>query len=213
MSNKLPDGFVYLADIDPSIQQDIKYAGDDNFIGRPIPGYEAPCSIITLKAGLALSEMQKELRQQGLALLIYDTYRPLRAVKFFYEWGQDAADQKNKMAYYPRVDKKDFFTLRYIGFPSSHCRGSTVDLTLINTLNNQALDMGTPFDFMDPLSHPTCNLVNTQQFENRQMLLKLMEKYGFLGIDNEWWHFTLADEPFTDCYFDFPVITKHNNSL
>lgn len=208
MSKKLPDGFKYLSDIDATIQQDIKYASDDNFIGQIIPGYEAPCSIITIQAGLALSEMQKELLQQGLALLIYDTYRPLRAVEFFCEWGQNVVNQKNKSDYYPRIDKKDFFKLRYLGFRSSHCRGSTVDLTLINTIDNHPLDMGTRFDFMDPLSHPACKLVTDQQYQNRQLLQNIMAKYGFVGIETEWWHFTLKDEPFPDCYFDFPIIGK-----
>lgn len=208
MKHILPRGFTYLVDIDPSIQQDIKYAGEDNFVGRKIPGYEAACCIITTTAALVLLEMQKEMRQQGMALLIYDAYRPLSAVKFFYEWGQDNADQKNKAAYYPHINKNDFFKLNYLAFPSSHCRGSTVDLTLINLIDNQPLDMGTPFDFLDPLSHPGSDLIIDQQFKNRQLLQKIMGKYGFIGINTEWWHFTLVNEPFPDCYFDFPIVGK-----
>lgn len=206
--NRLPNGFCYLDEVSPNILIDIKYATNDNFIGKKLPGYEAGCCIVTIAAAQALALMQAELEQQELGILVYDTYRPLRTVAFFYEWALDITDQKNKKEYYPNVNKKDFFALSYLGFPSSHCRGSTVDLTLVQLPTMQPLDMGTPFDFLDPLSHPSNTTVTEKQFQNRQLLQNTMKKYGFRGIETEWWHFTLIEEPFPDCYFDFPIVAK-----
>lgn len=204
----LPKDFIYLKEIAPSIQQDIHYATSNNFIGRPLPGYESPVCILTEPTARALSKVQHELNQQGLGLKVFDGYRPQMTVNEFIRWSNDSNDQKMKAEYYPNVNKADFFKLGYIAEKSGHTRGSTVDLTIIDLKTNKELDMGTSFDFMDELSHPFSQAVTKKQYNNRQLLNNLMSKHGFISLtqqDTEWWHFTLKDELFPDTYFNFPV--------
>lgn len=167
----LPAGFVYLKEIDPSIIQDVKYFTDDNFIGRPIKGYEAAECILTQEAAQALSKLQQQLLLQHLSLKIYDCYRPQTAVNDFIAWSKDASDQKMKKDYYPNVNKADFFTLGYVAEKSTHTRGSTVDLTLVHLSanNNKPVEMamGTHFDFMDELSHPLSPNIHEKEKNNR----------------------------------------------
>jgi len=204
----LPAGFVYLKEVDSSIIQDVKYFTDDNFIGRPIKGYEAAECILTQKAAHALSKLQQQLLSQHLSLKVYDCYRPQTAVNDFIVWSKDASDQKMKKDYYPNVNKADFFKLGYVAENSGHTRGSTVDLTMIDLKTNTELDMGTHFDYMDELSHPFNHSVTFKQYQNRQLLNQVMTEYDFASLtqhDTEWWHFTLKNEPFPDTYFNFPV--------
>lgn len=204
----LPAGFVYLKEVDFSIIQDVKYFTDDNFIGRPIKGYEAAECILTQEAAQALSKLQQQLLSQHLSLKVYDCYRPQTAINDFIAWSKDASDQKMKKEYYPNVNKADFFKLGYIAENSGHTRGSTVDLTMIDLKTNKELDMGTHFDYMDELSHPFNRSVTSKQYQNRQLLNQAMTEYGFGSLtqhDIEWWHFTLKNEPFPDTYFNFPV--------
>lgn len=204
----LPAGFVYLKEVDSSIIQDVKYFTDDNFIGRPIKGYEAAECILTQEAARALSKLQQQLLPQHLSLKVYDCYRPQTAVNDFITWSKDTSDQKMKKDYYPHVNKADFFTLNYVAEKSGHTRGSTVDLTMIDLKTNNEFDMGTHFDYMDELSHPFNRSVTSRQYQNRQLLNQVMTEYGFGSLthhDTEWWHFTLKNEPFPDTYFNFPV--------
>ena len=209
----LPKNFVYLKNIAPSIQQDIRYFTHNNFVGKPLPGYEDSVCILTQPAAEALSKVQKELNNEGLGLKVFDCYRPQMTVDEFVRWSQDINDQKMKAEYYPNVNKVDFFKLNYLAARSGHTRGSTVDLTIIDFKTHQELDMGTHFDFMDELSKPFNRSVTLKQYENRQLLNRMMAKYGFIFLneeDTEWWHFTLQNEPFPDTYFNFPVKEKHS---
>lgn len=203
----LPENFVYLKEVDSTIIQDVKYFTTENFIGRPIKGYQASECILTKKAAQALSELQKKLLSQQLSLKVFDCYRPQTAVNDFIVWSQDASDQKMKATYYPNVNKADFFKLGYVAEKSGHTRGSTVDLTLVRLHQGkkQEIDMGTHFDFMDELSHPLNRGVSTVARENRLLLRRMMEDAGFEAYPTEWWHFTLKEEPYPDTYFDFPV--------
>lgn len=205
MKQILPEGFVYLETIDPSIHCDIKYATTDNMLGRVIEGYQANVCICTLALAQVLSSLQASLRQQKLALFIFETYRPQQASTDIAHWTQDLTAQTTKANYYPNIAKEDFYDLGYVVRESAHTRGSTVDLTLIELPAQQCLDMGTPFDFMDVLSHPTSLGVSAQAYANRQFLQQVMREFGFVGIDTEWWHFTLESEPFPETYFNFPV--------
>jgi D-alanyl-D-alanine dipeptidase len=199
----LPGGFVYLETVDPSILQDMKYATDDNFLGRPVVGYETARCILTQPAAEALSRVQHKIKQLGCVLKVWDAYRPQRAVADFIAWSADAKDQKNKAFYYPNIDKADFFNLGYVAQQSSHSRGSAVDLTVV--CDHQEWEMGTRFDFMDPLSHPSSTAVSALAGEHRRVLDALMRSEGFVGYDKEWWHFHLANEPYPERYFDFVV--------
>lgn len=213
----LPPGFVVLSHTVPSLLVDLKYCGSDNLLGRPLAGY-APdgVAIVTHECASALASISSALQEPHLAkalnaknskLMVLEAYRPQKAGDDFLAWSQNDC-QKTKAAYYPNVDKRDFFELGYIVKHSSHSRGSTVDVVIVDTADNQLrpLDFGTPFDFMDELSHPTHQGVSKQAYENRQILKNLMEEFGFVGIPQEWWHFTLQNEPFPDTYFNFDVV-------
>ena len=114
-----------------------------------------------------------------------------------------------KPYFYPELVKQELFQKGYIASKSTHSRGSTVDLTLLDMRTGKELDMGSPFDLFSELSHPDSRAVTEEQYQNRMLLQKTMVRNGFKPIDCEWWHFTLEDEPFPDTYFDFPVSSKY----
>ncbi len=204
----LPKGFVYVEDVIPGVRVDLRYFTDRNFLGRRVHGYLAPKCILTKAAADALGKVQAELKPFGLGLKIFDAYRPQRAVDDFVQWGKDLSATKMKKEYYPRVQKKDLFKEGYIAEKSSHSRGSTVDLTLEYVdghAGESELDMGTPFDFFGPESWPDSPLVSPVHRAHRMLLRVLMQKYGFQPYQQEWWHFTLKDEPFPETYFNFAV--------
>lgn len=201
----LPAGFGYVANAIPTVIEAIRYYGTDNFIGVPIRGYEAPRCILSLPAIQALARVQQRLEPFGLGLKLFDCYRPQRAVDHFLEWSKDPHDQRHKATYYPEVAKDRLFTEGYIAERSGHSRGSTVDLTLVDSASAAELDMGTVFDYFGPASWPESPAVATQARANRLLLQMLMRDAGFLPLAEEWWHFTLANEPFPDTYFDFTV--------
>lgn len=217
----LPAGFVYVDSIIPSVILDMRYAGSDNFLGRPVAGYNKPVCIFTEKATQVLAGVQAELLENNLCLKIFDCYRPQKAVDDFVFWRSQPASPEMKEKWFPRLTKKEIFEQGYIFEKSAHSRGSTIDLTIVSlsdsyfnshsgaaslsVLDNGELDMGSPFDLFDSLSHTDSNQINSQQKSNRMMFQALMQKHGFEGIAEEWWHFTLRDEPFKDQYFDFNV--------
>jgi D-alanyl-D-alanine dipeptidase len=208
ISMSLPMGFVYLDEVDPTILQDIRYFSENNFVGKRIKGYEAPRCILTREAAVALQKIQSHLRTLNLGLKVYDGYRPERAVQEFVDWSQDVSDQKMKADYYPNVDKADFFRLEYVASPSTHSRGSTVDLTIVHLKADGApvdMAMGTHFDFMDETSHPLNPTLPIECRQNRLLLRNLMQNAGFAPVETEWWHFTLKNEPFPHQTFNFVV--------
>ena len=204
-SPPLPDGFVYLEDIISSIKLEIRYFSDNNFTGRPVDGYLKPRAILTREAAAALKGVQDELLPFRLGLKVFDSYRPQRAVDNFVRWAADLNDTKAKTRYYPEVAKQDLFKEGYIAAKSSHSRGSTVDLTVIELSSGAELDMGGSFDFFGPISWPDSTLVPPSRLAHRLLLRTLMMKHGFNPYAQEWWHFTLANEPYPETYFDFPV--------
>ncbi len=197
--------FVLLSDYVPSIVQEIRYFSTYNFIGDRIDGYEQPVALITKEAARALKAVSNEINVKGYRLKIFDAYRPATAVKHFVLWGIEDLDQRMKPFFYPDLNKTELFELGYIASKSSHSRGSTVDLTLLDMSTGKEIDMGSPFDFFNEVSHPDYKGVTEEQYQNRMLLQKVMVKYGFEPIDCEWWHFTLKDEPYPDTYFEFPV--------
>ena len=203
------DGFVLLSDYVPGIIQEIRYYSTYNFLGERVTGYEVPCAIVTEEAARALQAVAGELNVQGYRLKIYDAYRPANAVKHFVLWGVDDLDQRMKPFFYPDLQKQELFAKGYIASRSSHSRGSTVDLTLLDMKTGKEVDMGSPFDFFSEVSHPDYDGVTSEQYENRMFLQKAMVRHGFEPIFCEWWHFTLCDEPYPDTYFEFPVSLKY----
>ena len=208
MSSKMPmdsSGFVLLADFVPQIVQEIRYYSTYNFIGDRIDGYEEPIALLTKEAARALKNVSNEMVVQGYRLKIYDAYRPVSAVNQFKLWGIEDQDTRMKPYFYPDIEKQDLFKKGYIASRSSHSRGSTVDLTLIDMKTGKELDMGSPFDLFSEKSHPDYRGITDEQFENRMTLQRAMVRNGFDTLDCEWWHFTLKDEPYPDTYFEFPV--------
>jgi len=201
----LPDGFVYLDEIIPSTQYEVRYYSDYNFVGTRIDGYLGPYAIATAEMAEALLAVSEEMAAEGYQLIIYDTYRPKKAVDQFIRWSQDGEDTAMKESFYPNVDKDKLFQLGYLAKRSGHSRGSTVDLTLAYWETGEEVDMGSPYDMLDEISHFSSSKISKEQAANRKLLKTVMVKHGFKAYSKEWWHFTLNNEPYPDTYFDFDV--------
>ena len=202
-------GFVLLSDMIPGIIQEIRYHSTYNFIGDRIDGYEDPCAMLTKEAARALKAVSNEMMVQGYRLKIFDAYRPACAVRHFVLWGIEDQDIRMKPYFYPDLEKQELFAKGYIAKLSSHSRGSTVDLTLLDMKTGKEVDMGSPFDLFSPISHPDCREVTDGQYDNRMMLQKVMVRNGFRPLECEWWHFTLENEPYPDTYFEFPLSAEY----
>lgn len=214
----LPQGFVRLRDVAPTIVQDMRYAGFDNFTRQPVPGYQAPACILTERAARALVMVQEKLQQQGRTLVVHDCYRPERAVAHFVRWvGQGGGTDRK---WYPETRRSHLIAKGYVGRRSAHARGSTVDLSIAgsnpaSSLGSSgcgaslpaSLDFGTGFDCFDEKSRTESRAVGDEARANRRLLVGLMRQAGFRNYAGEWWHFTLADEPFRRG-FDFPVTER-----
>ena len=200
-----PSGFVVLGEFIPDIIQEIRYYSTYNFVGDRIDGYEMPCALMTREAAEALKKVSDDLMKQGYRLKIYDAYRPQRAVSHFVRWAEDLNDTRMKDYFYPTEDKSVLFKKGYIMAKSGHSRGSTVDLTLFDMKTGKEVDMGGTFDHFGIESHPDYKKITKKQYKNRMILRDVMIKHGFKPLEEEWWHFTLKDEPYPDTYFTFPV--------
>ena len=196
----------------PSLLTDIRYAGSNNFIGRPVAGYEAPLCLLSEAASTALARAQELALSRNLSLLVYDCYRPQRAVEAFVDWVSGTAPEPTKTAYYPSLDRSSLIDLGYIASQSGHSRASTVDLTLVDSTTGQHLDMGTPWDFFDPKSHTESDEIDLGARHNRFLLREIMTASGFRPYYAEWWHFTLVDEPYPETYFDIVIDKQQVNT-
>jgi D-alanyl-D-alanine dipeptidase len=226
--NQRPADIVDIQELIPDVALDIRYFTSHNFLGRPVQGYQAPKCLLTRRAAQALAMVQNELRPHGLALKIYDCYRPQRAVDDFVAWAKEVNDTAARREFYPTLDKAVLFPQGYIAERSGHSRGSTVDLTIVPSptppqpawdpqrqvecfkpaaqrFPDNSLDFGTGFDCFHELSHSLNPAVEPAQRAHRALLRTLMDRYGFNGLSEEWWHYTLRNEPYPSTYFDFPV--------
>ena len=206
--------FVVLTDVVPDAILEIRYYSTYNFIGRRIPGYEEPIAMLTRQAADSLKKVSDDLIKQGYRLKIFDGYRPQKAVDYFMAWAKDVNDTLMKQYFYPELDKSVLVPQEYVAEKSGHTRGSTIDLTLFDMKLEKEVDMGCTYDYFGLASHPDVlpgqevgayKPINQQQYDNRMILQKAMLAHGFKPYDCEWWHFTLANEPFPDTYFTFPV--------
>ena len=220
--NALPKDLVYLRDIDPSIAQDMRYASRDNFVGQPLPGYDAPECVLRRDAALALQKVQADLASQHLSLKTYDCYRPTRAVAAMARWAQDNRTGRDNGAtkrFYPALEKRTLFAAGYIAARSAHSTGTAIDLTLIKLpawtkppydtgaaygpctapaaqrAPDNSLDMGTGFDCFDVKSHTSSGAITAEQKRARGLLLAAMRAHGFKNYFREWWHFTYGAQP------------------
>ena len=202
--SNLPEGFVYINDLDNRINIDLRYSTENNFTGKVIDGYRSNKAIISAKAAMALIQVQNDLDQMNLSLKIFDAYRPQMSVNYFINWSNDPVDTINKSIYYPKIKKSELFPLGYIAERSGHSRGSTVDLTIVDNTTFKELDMGTPYDFFGPESATNFIGITDKQKSNRLLLLETMTRNGFKNYSKEWWHYTLKEEPFNN-YFNFVI--------
>ena len=197
--------FVLLSEAVPDAILEIRYYSTYNFIGDRIDGYEEPLAILTKEAAAALKEVSDELVGMGYRLKIFDAYRPQMAVTNFMNWALDPDDARMKDYFYPELEKSELFPQGYIAEHSGHSRGSTVDLTLFDMTTEREVDMGGTFDYFGQLSHPDYMDITEEQYAMRMLLREVMLKHGFKPLEEEWWHFTLENEPFPETYFTFPI--------
>jgi D-alanyl-D-alanine dipeptidase len=199
------DDFVHVDEVVPGIRWDAKYATWDNFTGKPVDGYLANRIIGTQALCAALQRAQGEAASLGFGLLLWDGYRPQRAVDRFLQWSNEPEDARTKLRHYPNIDRAAMFEQGYVATKSGHSRGSTVDLTLFHLASGELAPMGGDHDLMDLVSHHGAEGITPVEARNRECLCSVMETCGFGRYDREWWHYSLNDEPYPDTYFDFPV--------
>ncbi len=225
----LGKGFVYLSHVDQTIIENTRYATEQNFTGKRVPGYEKKRIICTQKAAEQLKKANSIFKQYGYKLVVYDGYRPQKAVDSFRVWGEKISDDSMKKYYYPTLQKKDLFNLGYIDTQkSSHSRGSTFDVTIIEVKKNvkpivirkrqlkngdqfsyfddNTVDMGSSFDLFHQASNHDSPLISLSYAEKRNLLRKVMKKAGFDSLQKKWWSYTLQNEPYPDTYFDFDLV-------
>lgn len=205
LTNAFSQEFLYIHDIIPDVVYDIRYNSADNFMGVRVEGYKKSVAMLSHEASVALKNVQDDLVAQGYRLKVFDAYRPQKAVNHFIRWAKVLSDTLTKRIYYPDLSKSVLFELGYIAERSGHTRGSTLDLTIVYKESGAEVDMGSPWDFFGDISHHGTKKISKEQTANRNILLNTMEKNGFRRYDNEWWHYTLNDEPYPDIYFDFDV--------
>jgi D-alanyl-D-alanine dipeptidase len=223
----LPGGFAYLRDIDPTIIQDVRYAGANNFMGRPLAGYGAGECVVKREIGLALKAIQQELARQKLSLKMFDCYRPARASHDMVLWAQNGRETAAERRYNPGFSKQELFRLGYIAERSGHSTGAALDLTLVDlTADNSArfdpakayadctapvearapegsVDMGTGYDCSDVKAHTSASSITPAQRKWRSLLVAAMSKQGFVNYSKEWWHFSLPGAG--GQAYDFPI--------
>ncbi len=198
-------GFVFLDEVLSGVRWDAKYATWDNFTGTPVDGYELNRIVGSDALADALQEAKTNAASLGCGLLLWDAYRPQRAVNRFLEWSEQPENGRTKARFYPNIDRAEMFTSGYVAPKSGHSRGSAVDLTLYCLNSGDLVAMGGGHDLMDERSHHGARGVSGVEAQNRRALCSIMEASGFQGYDCEWWHYVLTDEPYPDTYFDFPI--------
>ena len=226
-----PPSFVYLSEVDPTIIQDMRYFTAHNFVGRRIVGYQAPECVLTRQAAIALGRVQKAMLKDDLSLIVWDCYRPVRAVADFLHWSQNPSDNRMKAEFYPGVEKASLFASGYLAMRSAHSRGSAVNVGLapkntpISPFNSAmplvpctaakgerfddgTVDFGTGYDCLDPRASTTSPVVEQNARNNRLRLRRAMMAFGFKPYNKEWWHFELANEPYPQQEFDFVIQPK-----
>jgi len=201
-------GLVDVRTLAPNVGEDIKYAGSDNFVGRPVEGYLASKCLLLKPAAEALARVERDVEKQHMRLQVFDCYRPVRAVQDFARWAHDLSDQRTKSKHYPEIDKSKLLG-DYIASTSGHSRGATVDLTLMQCNGENAdckpLDMGTDFDYFGEFAHTDSARATAAQRANRLRLKSAMEREGFKNYPLEWWHYSLTPEPTPTVQYDVPV--------
>ncbi|QFG21399.1 D-Ala-D-Ala dipeptidase VanX [Actinomadura sp. WMMB 499] len=197
--------FVYVDESVPGVRWDAKYATWDNFTGKPVDGYLANRIVGTRALCASLEQARDKAASLGFGLLLWDGYRPQRAVDCFLHWSELPEDGRTKREHYPNIDRAEMVKKGYVAPLSGHSRGSAIDLTLYHLATGELAPMGGRHDLMDPISHHRAPGIAPIEFRNREHLRSIMEDCGFDRYDCEWWHYRLRREPRPDAYFDFPI--------
>jgi D-alanyl-D-alanine dipeptidase len=197
--------FAFVDERVPGVRWDAKYSTWDNFTGKPVDGYGANRIVGTTALCAGLRRAREEAASMGFGLLLWDGYRPQRAVDCFVRWAQQPEDGRTKRRHYPNIDRSQMFARGYVATRSGHSRGSTVDLTLYHLATGELAPMGGDYDLMDAVSHHYARGISDVEAANRRHLHSIMTACGFASFKREWWHYTLKDEPYPDIYFDFPI--------
>lgn len=201
----MKEDFAFVDELVPGIRWDAKYATWDNFTGKPVDGYQVNRIVGTTALCAALERAQEEAASLGFGLLLWDGYRPQRAVHCFLRWSEQPEDGRTKSRHYPNIDRAEMFEKGYVTERSGHSRGGAVDLTLYHLDTGELAAMGGGHDLMDPISHHGAAGITPAEARNRRYLCSIMKASGFDRYDYEWWHYALRREPYPDSYFDFPV--------
>ncbi len=199
----LPKGWCYVDTVAPGVAVDLKYAGSDNFVGRPIAGYSGRRAILRRDAAEALARAAVDLKEKGYGLLIWDAYRPTTALKDFYYWSF-SEDERMRAKFYPNITKRGIYEGRYIGLTSEHTWGVAVDITLTELATGREVDMGGHHDLLDPSSATYYTGISARQQANRRLLCESMARAGFRNYSKEWWHYFLKDSQPCQAY-GFPL--------
>jgi zinc D-Ala-D-Ala dipeptidase len=197
--------FVFVDEFVRGIRWDAKYATWDNFTGKPVDGYDTNRIVGTRALCAALDRARERAASLGFGLLLWDGYRPQRAVECFVRWAQQPEDGRTKPRHYPNIERSEMFEQGYVAARSGHSRGATVDLTLYDLVTGELVPMGGTHDLMDPISHHRAAGLTELEARNRHQLCSVMKGSGFDPYEREWWHYTLRHEPYPSSYFDFPI--------
>jgi D-alanyl-D-alanine dipeptidase len=200
------DDFVFIDDAVPGIRWDAKYATWDNFTGKPVDGYLANRVVGSRALCVALGRARDGAASLGFGLLLWDGYRPQRAVDCFLRWSKQAEDGRTKRRHYPNIDRSEIVDQGYVAAKSGHSRGGAIDLTLYDLAEGTLVPMGGDHDVMDALSHHGTGGITQAEARNRRVLRSIMEASGFSAFECEWWHYSLTHEPYPESYFDFPIV-------
>lgn len=199
------DGFAFVDECVPGVRWDAKYATWDNFTGKPVDGYRLNRIVGTTALCTALAHARRAAAAAGFGLLLWDGYRPQRAVDSFLRWSGQPEDGRTKLRHYPNIERAAIVAEGYVAARSGHSRGSTIDLTLFRLRGGELVQMGGGYDLMDAVSHHGATAITAEQAANREQLRAIMASCGFDSYAREWWHYTLSDEPYPETYFDFPI--------
>lgn len=201
----MDEDFAFVDEVVSGVRWDAKYATWDNFTGKPVDGYLANRIVGSRALCAALEGARERAASLGFGLLLWDGYRPQRAVDCFLRWSRQPEDGRTKLRHYPNIDKPEMFEQGYVAARSGHTRGSAIDLTLYRLRTGDLVPMGSCHDLMDRLSHHGAEGIRPSEARNREVLSSIMEASGFRRYECEWWHYTLSEEPYPETYFDFPI--------
>ena len=163
---------IELKSLIPAVQYELRYASKNNFTGQRLYPKNTHTTYLRRKPAMALAKVAEELKGKGLGIKIWDAYRPYRTTVRFWELIHDE---------------------RFVANPSKgsgHNRGTSVDLTLVDLKSGKELEMPTPFDDFSPAAFHGALNIDDFRIRNRALLKSTMEKYGFLPLETEWWHYS-----------------------